>query len=68
MRRKSRFTLKEVLTLIQAAQKERARVVIELDEAGKFRLILNDLQGPIEPDHEVVLKSPRFTSSAAIRR
>lgn len=55
MRRKSRFTLKEVLTLIQAAQKERARVVIELDEAGKFRLILNDLQGPIEPDHEVVL-------------
>lgn len=55
MRRRARFTEKEVLTVIRAAQKEHARVVIELDEQGKFRLILNDLPSPVEPDHEVVL-------------
>jgi hypothetical protein len=43
--RRARFTMKEVVTLIKAAQKEHARVVIELDEAGKFRVVVNETAG-----------------------
>lgn len=42
MRRKARFTMKEITTLIKAAQKEHARLIIELDETGKFRIIVNE--------------------------
>lgn len=55
MRRKPRFTLKEVLTVIRAAQKEHARVVIELDEAGRFRLVVNDAPMPVDHHEEIVL-------------
>lgn len=55
MRRKARFTVKEMTTLIRTAQKEHARVVIELDETGKIRVVVNELASPVEPDHEVVL-------------
>lgn len=55
MRRKARFTMKEVVTLIKAAQKEHARVVIELDEVGKFRVIVNEVTRPVDPPHKVVL-------------
>lgn len=49
MRRKARITMREVQSIIKAAQKERARVVIELDEAGKLRVIINEL---LEPEHD----------------
>lgn len=47
--------MREVQSIIKAAQKEHARVVIELDEAGRLRVVVNELLGPVEPDHEVVL-------------
>lgn len=55
MRRKARFTMKEVTTLIKAAQKEHARVVIELDEAGKFRVVVNEVISQGEYAEEIVL-------------
>lgn len=53
--RRARFTMAEVLTLIRAAQKEGARLVIELDEDGKFRVVVNEIQEPVAPSHKVVL-------------
>ncbi len=53
MRRKARFTMKEVVTLIKAAQREHARVVIELDEDGKFRMVVNDTAG-VDPVEDMV--------------
>lgn len=44
-RRPARFTMSEVLTLIRAAQKEHARLVIELDREGRFRVIVNERSG-----------------------
>ena len=41
-RRPPRFTLKEVQTLVRAAQESGARLVLELDGDGKFRVILNE--------------------------
>lgn len=54
MRRKARFTMKEVVTLIKAAQKQNARLVIELDEAGKFRVVINELSEQFEPREDMV--------------
>lgn len=53
-RRKARFTMKEITTLIKAAQREHARLVIELDEDGKFRVVVNDAIG-VEPRDDIVL-------------
>jgi hypothetical protein len=55
MRRKARFTMKEVTTLIKAAQKEHARVVIEMDEGGKFRMVFNEVAQPVDRTEEIVL-------------
>ncbi|MBK1866410.1 hypothetical protein [Taklimakanibacter albus] len=45
--------MKEITTLIKAAQREGARLVIELNETGKFRVIVNDTYNQTELDHEI---------------
>lgn len=52
-RRKARFTMKEVTTLIKAAQKENVRLVIELDEVGKFRVIVDGTSNPAKSHHDI---------------
>ncbi len=54
MRRRSRVTMKEVQSIIKAAQKEHARVVIELDEAGKFRVVVNEVAPEIDRAEDMV--------------
>ena len=46
--------MKEITTLIKAAQREGARLVIELDETGKFRVIVNE-RSEFAPDEDMVL-------------
>lgn len=55
MSRPARFTLKEVQTLVKAAQKANSRLILELERDGKMRIVLNDGSEPLEPDHEVVM-------------
>jgi hypothetical protein len=41
-KRPARFTLKEVQTLVRAAQEAGTRLVLELDRDGRMRIILNE--------------------------
>ena len=54
-KRPARFTLKEVQTLVRAAQEAGSRLVLELERDGRMRIVLNDEGAPVEPEHEVVM-------------
>lgn len=54
-RRQARFSLKEMQTMIRAAQEAGTRLVFELEPDGKFRIVVNDTPEPVAPRHEVVL-------------
>lgn len=45
----------EVLTLIRAAQREHARLVIELDKDGKFRVVVNEAAQAIDQTEDIRL-------------
>ena len=47
--------MKEILTLIKAAQKEEVRLVFELNRDGTFRIIVNELGEGVEPSRDYVL-------------
>lgn len=54
-RPRSRFTLKELNTLVRVAREAGSRLILELDRDGKLRVILNEQDGQVEADHEIVM-------------
>jgi hypothetical protein len=48
-KRPARFTLKEVQTLVKAAQEAGTRLILELERDGTMRIVLNE-EGDRHPD------------------